>query len=97
MDFLVVPEGASHFRLFVAGASVDFSTGERSFVQVPTVDLPISAVTEPISLIVPKASLSEPNQVYILGVEFVQMVNGQEYAINNGAHNAAVILMTEKV
>ncbi|MDO9552231.1 hypothetical protein [Rhodonellum sp.] len=97
MDFLVVPEGASHFRLFAVGASVDFTTSERSFVQVPTVDLPVSAVTDPIILTVSKASLSESNQVYVLGVEFVQMVNGQEYAINNGAHNAAVILLTEKV
>ena len=95
-DFLTVPEGASHFRVFAAGASVDFLTGDRSFVLSPTGTLPLASTTEAISLTVSKAALAEANKVYILGVEFVQAVNGQEYAINNGAHNAAAILLAEK-
>jgi len=95
-DFLTLPEGANHFRLFVAGASVDFVSGDRSFVLTPSDVLPLASATDAISLTVSKGDLDEANKVFILGVEFIQVVNGQEYAINNGAHNAAAILLAEK-
>lgn len=95
-DFLTVPDGASHFRLFAAGASVDFDLGNRSYLSNPTAALPLTSVTEVINLTVSKATLTETHRIFILGVEFLQMVNGQEYAINNGAHNAAAILLAEK-
>src|SRR5690606_20076587 len=95
-DFLTVPDGASHFKLFAAGAAMDFDSGSRSYVSNPTSVLPLSSVSEGIALTVSKATLTETHQVFILGIEFLQMVNGEEYAINNGAHNAAAILLAEK-
>lgn len=95
-DFLVIPDGSSHFRVFVGGASMDLTTGDRSFQIESTAIFPINQVTPAIALNIAKAGLTENHKVFILGVEFLQVVNGQEYAMNNGAHNAAVILAVEK-
>lgn len=96
-DYLVIPQGASHFRLMAAGASFDFVTGTKSFVLETGADNPIETLTAPITLTIPKAGLAEPNKVFIFGIEFLQIVNGQQYAMNNGAHNAAAFVTVEKV
>ncbi|MBN7817028.1 hypothetical protein J0A69_16420, partial [Algoriphagus sp. YJ13C] len=48
------------------------------------------------TLTVDKTQLSGTHYVFVLSVEFVQLVNGVEYAINNGAHNAAKMLSVSK-
>lgn len=95
-DFMLIPEGASHFKVFVAGASIDMQTGNRSFDLQSSGNLPINTVTQVINLTVDKALLPEAHRVLIVGIEFLQEVNGQQYALNNGANNAAVIMAVEK-
>lgn len=95
-DFLMIPEGASHFRVFAVGASVNFQTAERNFIMEASAELPIGDVSAPLTLTVPKATLVDPHKVYLLGVEFLQVVNGQNYALSNGAHNAASIITAER-
>ncbi|SIS86396.1 hypothetical protein [Belliella pelovolcani] len=95
-DFVSIPEGATHFRIFAVGASVDFSTLERNFLMEASAELPIGDVTSVINLTVPKATLVNPHKVFLLGIEFLQLVNGQQYALSNGTHNAASIITAEK-
>jgi hypothetical protein len=95
-DFVWIPEGATHFRIFAVGASVDFSTLERNFLMEASAELPIGDVTSVINLTVPKATLVNPHKVFLLGIEFLQLVNGQQYALSNGTHNAASIITAEK-
>lgn len=94
-DFLIVPEGATHFRVFIAGLSINMQSGERALEIDTTEELPVTQASEPINLALQKADLSEPHKAYFMGVEFVQLVNGQHYHINNGIHNAATIIQTE--
>ncbi|MFC4874808.1 hypothetical protein [Negadavirga shengliensis] len=95
-DYLAIPEGTTHFRVFAAGASLDFSTGDRAFLMDTTPSLPINQATLSLSLAVSKATLSHTHRVFLAGIEFMQNVNGQDYPLNNGAHNAASILKTER-
>jgi hypothetical protein len=96
-DYLVIPQGASHFRSMAAGASFDLTTGNRNFILESGTELPVGQLTGPITLTIPKAGLPDPNKVFIFGIEFLQIVNGQQYAMNNGAHNAAAFLTVKKV
>ncbi|MFD2201819.1 hypothetical protein [Shivajiella indica] len=96
-DFLVVPEGATHFKVFIAGVSVEMDTGERTLQMESTAELPVNQQADPISLSLQKAEVPEPHKAFILGVEFVQLVNGQHYNINNGIFNAAAVVLTEVV
>jgi hypothetical protein len=45
---------------------------------------------------VDKGQLGGTHFAFVLSVEFIQMVNGVEYAINNGAHNAAKVISVTK-
>jgi hypothetical protein len=80
-----------------AGASFDLTTGTKNFLLETGSDNPIEQLTAPITLTIPKAGLPDPNKVFIFGIEFLQIVNGQQYAMNNGAHNAAAFITVEKV
>ena len=97
IDDLVIPPGATHFRLSAQGISVDLATGGRSLVKTATPAVPIGDLVESFTLEVGKAGLEEAIRMYVLGIEFIQEVNGEEYALNDGAHNSASVVYTEKV
>lgn len=94
-DFLAIPEGATHFKVFAVGAAVDFDNGERQFSESSSAELPINQPSGTINLSIDKTALTYGHKVFLLGVEFIQLVNGQQYAIQNGAYNAASILLAE--
>ena len=96
-DFVAVPKGATHLRISATGIGLDFETSGRSVQTMSSDLLPVIDPILPISLSVPKAPLSGTHRAFALSVEFVQMVNGSEYSINNGAHNAAKIIGVEQV
>ncbi|MBD8490065.1 hypothetical protein IFO69_15010 [Echinicola sp. CAU 1574] len=96
-DYVAIPEGSTHFRVFAVGVSVDFTNKARTSISSNSGLLPIGDAVTGLALTLDKSSLVEPFKAYVLGVEFVQEVNGQEYAMNNGAHNAAAVLLVESV
>lgn len=96
-DFLLIPNGTTHFRIFVAAAGLDFDSGERSFLSDSSEHLDISQPSPAINLSLDKDALPGTHRVFVLGVEFHQIVNGQVYALNNGAHNAASLAAVEKL
>ena len=96
-DFLALPRGATHSRISATGVGLDFSTGIRIVQTVSSPLLPLNVQALPISLPLDKTTLIGTHRAFVLVVEFVQMVNGVEYTINNGANNAAVIVTTEKL
>ena len=95
-DFLMIPAGTTHYRIMVAGAGLNFDTGERSFLMDSTTELEINQPNPGVNLSLLKASLPGTHKVYIIGVEFLQIVNGQAYSLNNGTHNAASVVTVEK-
>ncbi|WP_425638842.1 hypothetical protein ACPUEN_04450 [Algoriphagus yeomjeoni] len=96
-DFVALPKGATHLRITATGVGLDFETGART-VQTSVSDL--LSVIDPaavISLSIDKSLIPGTHRAFVLSVEFVQMVNGSEYSINNGAHNAAKMVGVEQV
>lgn len=104
IDYVSVPEGATHFRIHLAGLALsDFApvapsneyqptndTQHGLFVSTNTIELPIDAVvTGGVSLIVdlPGAPVldQDVSLVAMVGVDFVQEINGDFYlfASNN--------------
>ncbi|MDI1323173.1 MAG: hypothetical protein PSV36_10520 [Algoriphagus sp.] len=96
-DFLAVPRGATHSRISATGVGLDFTTGIRTVQTVSSPLLPLNIPALAISLPLNKTTLTGTHRAFVLAVEFIQLVNGVEYAINNGANNAAAIITTEKV
>lgn len=91
------PKGATHFRLFVVAAGVDFENVTYGSNYVASAEYPINTNTlSGIVLTVPKSTGFGPVQFYGLGIEFLQMVNGKYYDLNNRAHNSAKIILIEQ-
>jgi hypothetical protein len=96
-DYVAVPKGATHLRISATGVGLDFSTGARAVQTAVSTLLPVIDPAVAINLSVDKALLPGTHRAFVLSVEFVQMVNGSEYSINNGAHNAAKMVGVEQV
>lgn len=96
-DYLAIPEGSTHFRIFCAASAIDTTEGNRAFAMESTDELALGVSSEMITLTIQKNLTPHPLRTFILGIEFLQMVNGTHHAINNGANNAAAIIATEKV
>jgi hypothetical protein len=95
-DMIAVPSGATHYKISATGVGIDFDLGSRSLTGSGS---PVLSVLDPAlsqTLTVDKAQLSGTHFAFVLSVEFIQIVNGVEYAINNGAHNAAKVISVEK-
>lgn len=95
-DMIAVPTGASHYKISATGVGLDFDSGTRSLASVSS---PVVSVLDPAlaqALTVDKTQLSGTHFAFVLTVEFIQIVNGTEYAINNGAHNAAKVISVSK-
>jgi hypothetical protein len=90
---VAAPGGTTHFRIFGAGAEVDFAT--NAFVSQSS----DSGILPWDNLSTTAISLSHnltPNSTHpifaVLGVEFLQEVNGVQYRLKNGAFNAMAIV-----
>ncbi|MBN7816265.1 hypothetical protein [Algoriphagus pacificus] len=95
-DMIAIPNGATHYKITATGVGVDFDLGTRSVFSAGTGSVSILDPALSQTLTVDKTQLSGTHYVFVLSVEFVQLVNGVEYAINNGAHNAAKMLSVSK-
>jgi len=89
------PDGATHFKIVSGAAAINFESGntvadlkDTGFLPVnndPTADISLQYALTPNS--------TDPIFV-LLGIEFCQVINGKQYAMKNGAFNAAAIIDT---
>jgi hypothetical protein len=87
-NMIAAPSGTTHYKIISAGAEIDFEA--ETFVEAhsETAILPWdAAATVPISQVNAVTPGSTKPLFLALGVEFYQEVNGQMYALKNGAYN----------
>ena len=85
-NMVAAAAGTTHFRIFAAGAEVDFAKGLfQSSVQESAI-LPWNQTpTGPIDLTNALPAASTHPLFLTLGIEFMQEVNGSHYPLKNGA------------
>jgi len=95
---VAAPVDATHFRLIAAGAEVDFDN-DSSISQVSDSGvMPLDYTpTTPLSLSHNLTANSTEALFAILGIEFLQEVNGVHYPLKNGAYNASAIVKVSEV
>jgi hypothetical protein len=90
------PNGATHFRLKVAAAAIDFEGNTYSVDISTSADLAISQeVQGPLHFSQHVTTASIHPLFLIFGVEFFQSVNGIQHPLNNGAFNAMSIVKVD--
>jgi hypothetical protein len=90
---IAAPAGTTHFKIVMGASELDFVNETSTFESDETAILPYSAAnTAAIALSATITANSTLPVVQVLGVEFYQEVNGQMYALKNGAYNALSVV-----
>ncbi|GAB3654942.1 hypothetical protein GCM10028791_25900 [Echinicola sediminis] len=95
--YLAKPEGATHFRMFLVAASANFLEQTKASKVASSTEYEIGEQeVADLELTVDKNQLTGGDHFYALGIEFFQQTNGKIYTLNNGAHNGAVVILSEE-
>ncbi|HVI49196.1 MAG TPA: hypothetical protein VM802_30290 [Chitinophaga sp.] len=90
---IAAPPGATHFKMEVAGAEIDFEAGAFVNGINASVEIPIDeTLTAPLNLTVNVTANSTKPLFLALGIGFYQHVNGKMYGLKNGSYNALALV-----
>lgn len=89
LNMIAAPGGATHFKIISAGSEVDFENEVFVVDTQSTAILPWDAVATAVINLSNAVTPNSTKPLFLaLGIEFYQEVNGQMYALKNGAYNA---------
>jgi hypothetical protein len=95
---LVVPGGATHYKLVSSGSEIDFENETYKEEVSETGIQPIDAnPTAPVTLSSQVTPASTHPLFLLLGIQFFQQVNGKNYPLKNGAFNALTVVKVSGV
>lgn len=98
INMVAAPAGASHFKITMSGAEVDFEGGSFVNGSAASTELAIdSTPTEVLNLSANLPANSTKPLFIALGIEFYQEVNEGLYSLKNGAYNALALVMVSGV
>ncbi len=87
LDEIAYPQGATHVTLKGAWARVDFATGTNQVFLSNVVNLPINSTSTNVILTPTGTPTGPGTNIFLLQIEFFQLVNTIQYSLKNGAHN----------
>jgi len=87
------PSGATHVKFKGAFVKIDFAAGQSELQLTNMVTLAADSAASPVSLAPPAVpALATGVSIFVLGLDFLQEVNGIQYSLKNGAYNALAIV-----
>ena len=93
---IAAPGGATHFKIVTGATALDFINEASVFESDETVITPyISANTSAINLTASLAANTTFPVIQVVGVEFYQEVNGEQYPLKNGSFNALSVTIVD--
>jgi hypothetical protein len=91
------PRGATHFRLLAGIVQVNFTTGKYTLNQARSAEILVNSQAE---VQLQLSTVFEPATANVLllafGIEFMQVVNGQHYPLNDAGYNALAIVQVDR-
>lgn len=94
---IVAPGGTTHFRLVSAGVEVDFENETFVLEQSASAEVVFNNTATTAIALSNDIGIEESTKplFLVLGIEFLQEVNGSFYALNNGAFNALNLVLVD--
>jgi hypothetical protein len=92
IDEIEYPQGATHVTIRGCWARVNFATGVSQVFVSNAVNLPINATSNNVTLTPTGTPTGTGTDLFILQLEFFQVVNNVQYVLKNGAHNTMAIV-----
>ena len=91
---VVYPAGATHLSITGAMGNINFATGVFDVKLTNILNLAISAPSTAVTLTPTALPAGTGTKVFLLKIEFFQLMNGVQYALKNGAYNSLAIIET---
>ena len=92
-NMVAAPTGTSHYKIISAAAEIDFEAETFVVANSETAILPWDAVASVAVSHVNQVTAASTKPLFlVLGVEFFQQINGQMYALKNGAFNPLAVV-----
>jgi len=92
IDEIAYPQGATHVTLRGSWTRVNFATGVSQVFTTNAVNLALNATSSNVVLTPTGTPTGAGTDLFILQLEFFQVVNNVQYVLKNGAHNAMAII-----
>ncbi|MBI1836415.1 MAG: hypothetical protein HYR91_04030 [Flavobacteriia bacterium] len=86
------PLGATHMSLTGGYGNINFATGIVDFKLTNVLNLAVAAPSTAVTLTPTAVPAGTGTKVYLLKIEFFQLVNGVQYSLKNGSYNALRII-----
>lgn len=94
---IVGPQGATHFKIVSAGAEIDFDAETFNINATKTNDIPLDNQLQPqVDLVNAVTADTDQDLFLVLGLEFVQEVNGEMYPLKNGSYNPLALIVSDR-
>jgi hypothetical protein len=92
-DTIAFPVGATHFKFLAGAAEIDFENEEFNFVKAVSADIALGPqLATTVDLDLTLTANSPSNLFLVLGLDFMQEVNGAMYPLRNGNYNPLTIV-----
>jgi hypothetical protein len=89
---VIAPAGATHFSLQAVWGKVDFTNKVFNVQSSPITNTALTAASSTITLTPTAVPTGTGTNVYLLLIQFYQMVNTVQYVLRNGAFNSLAIV-----
>lgn len=89
---IVFPASATHVSLTGGYANINFATNVADFKLTNVANLALNAPSSTVTLTPTAVPAGTGTKIFLLKIEFFQLVNGVQYPLKNGAHNALRII-----
>jgi hypothetical protein len=86
------PDGATHMSITGCYANINYATNLADVKLTNVQNIAISATTSTVTLTPTALPLGTGAKVFLLKIEFFQMVNTVQYSLKNGAYNALKVI-----
>ncbi len=97
-ELVAAPTGSTHYRLFIAGSSVDFELEHFETSIKSTDPLPAGDAASPAISLVSNVTANSTHPLFlVLGIEFMQIVNGKNYPMKDNSFNSMAIVQVSGV
>jgi hypothetical protein len=95
---IIGPQGATHFKIVSAGAAIDFEEETFEVSVTKTNDIVLgNQVENAIDLVNAVPANSQLGLFMVMGLEFVQEVNGEMYPLKTGSYNPLTLVAIDQV
>ncbi|WP_143959129.1 hypothetical protein [Litoribacter populi] len=95
-EVLKFPTGTSHYRLYLLGAAINFEDATKNKVRETSLLIPKGLNSPEVSMSIDKTSLVGSRRLFVVGMEYTQIINEEEYPLNTMEFNSGLVFYTDR-